>query len=57
MNEPSTAVGNPQHHVREGEVGEELPVPHEQVEPLHVRFPEDLALREDEITEGRHRQV
>ena len=36
-----------------GEVGEELPVPHEQVEPLHVCF-RGTALREDEVTEGRH---
>ena len=45
--------GHPQHDVGEGEIGEQLPVADEQVQPLDVglaRSPLGL----DEITEGRH---
>ena len=45
---------HPQHDVGEGEVGEQLPVADEQVQPLDVGLA-GAALRLDEITEGRHR--
>ena len=49
------AVGrrHPEHDVGEGEVGEQLPVADEQVQPLDVGLA-GAPLREDEITERRH---
>ena len=45
---------HPQHDVREGEVGEQLQVADEHVQPVDVGLTA-AALGEDEITEGRHR--
>src|SRR5690606_1982969 len=45
--------GEPQHEVGEREVGDHLPVPHEQVQPLVVRRAE-VGVAGDEITHGRH---
>ena len=44
---------HPEHDVGEGEVGEELEIADEEVQPFDVRV-RGAAVGEDEITEGRH---
>ena len=45
---------NPQHEVGKGQVGNELPVPYQQVDPLGVFFPADR-LRRLQLVRERHR--
>ena len=52
-NERTVGARNPQHNVGEGEVGYELPVAHQKVQPFDVGVT-GFALGLDYVAEGRH---
>ena len=54
QNPSPLAVGQPEHQVGEGQVGDDLPVRHQQLQPLHVLVVE-VRVAAHQVDEGRHR--